>query len=311
MNILHLKYAVEVARCGSINKAAEKLYVEPPNLSRAIKGLETSLGVTLFERSARGMVLTSDGEVFIRYAKNIMQQIDAVEELFSKGPVGKKRFSVSVTRTSYIADAFTSFSEKLDSDSRIELYYKETNSMRTIKNVISDDYKLGIIRYAENYDKYYTSMLDEKGIAYEIVAEFNYMLVARSDSPLAVKKKISYNDLEGYIEVAHADPFVPSLPFAEVKKEELPDNTSFRIFVYERASQLELLSENPKTFMWMAPTSESLLKRYGLVQRPCGENKRVYRDVLIRKKDYKLTELDNLFISELYKSKKKIFRNIH
>ena len=76
MNILHLKYAVEVARCGSINKAAEKLYVEPPNLSRAIKGLETSLGVTLFERSARGMVLTSDGEVFIRYAKNIMQQID-------------------------------------------------------------------------------------------------------------------------------------------------------------------------------------------------------------------------------------------
>ena len=311
MNILHLKYAVEVARCGSINKAAEKLYVEPPNLSRAIKGLETSLGVTLFERSARGMVLTSDGEVFIRYAKNIMQQIDAVEELFSKGPVGKKRFSVSVTRTSYIADAFTSFSEKLDSDSRIELYYKETNSMRTIKNVISDDYKLGIIRYAENYDKYYTSMLDEKGIAYEIVAEFNYMLVARSDSPLAVKKKISYNDLEGYIEVAHADPFVPSLPFAEVKKEELPDNTSFRIFVYERASQLELLSENPKTFMWMAPASESLLKRYGLVQRPCGENKRVYRDVLIRKKDYKLTELDNLFISELYKSKKKIFRNIH
>jgi len=61
MNLVHLKYAVEVAETGSINKASEKLYVSQPNLSRAIKELEASLGVTIFDRSAKGMVLTPDG----------------------------------------------------------------------------------------------------------------------------------------------------------------------------------------------------------------------------------------------------------
>ena len=63
MNLVHLKYAVEVAETGSINKASEKLYVSQPNLSRAIKELEASLGVTRFDRSAKGMVLTPDGEL--------------------------------------------------------------------------------------------------------------------------------------------------------------------------------------------------------------------------------------------------------
>ena len=73
MNLVHLKYAVEVAETGSINKASEKLYVSQPNLSRAIKELEASLGVTIFDRSAKGMVLTPDGEVFVRYARSILR----------------------------------------------------------------------------------------------------------------------------------------------------------------------------------------------------------------------------------------------
>ena len=60
MNILHMKYAVEVARIGSINKAAEQLFIAPPNLSRSIKELEADLGIAIFERTSRGMTLTSD-----------------------------------------------------------------------------------------------------------------------------------------------------------------------------------------------------------------------------------------------------------
>lgn len=91
MNLVHLKYAVEVAETGSINKASEKLYVSQPNLSRAIKELEASLGVTIFDRSAKGMVLTPDGEVFVRYARSILRQVDAIEEVFSKGTTEKKK----------------------------------------------------------------------------------------------------------------------------------------------------------------------------------------------------------------------------
>ena len=274
MNLVHLKYAVEVAETGSINKASEKLYVSQPNLSRAIKELEASLGVTIFDRSAKGMVLTPDGEVFVRYARSILRQVDAIEEVFSKGTTEKKKFSISVPRASYVTDAFAEFSKLLDKDTPVEIFYKETNSMRSMKNILQDEYKLAIIRYAENYDKYYKSTFD---------------------------------DLRDRIEIAHADPYVPSLPLSEVKKEELPDNSQRRIFVFERASQFELLSRNPDTFMWVSPIPQELLDRYGLIQRVCPENTRKYKDVLVHRKDYELTELDNMFIEQLVKAKRKTF----
>lgn len=307
MNLLHMKYAVEIAEAGSINKAAERLYVGQPNLSRAVKELEASLGVTIFDRSSKGMFLTPDGELFIRSAKNILNQVDAVEKMFHKDTVRKKRFSISVPRASYVADAFAKFSKLLESDGEVEIFYKETNSMRTIKNILQEDYKLGIVRYADTYDKYYKSMMDEKGLACEMVTEFRYMLAVGRESPLAEKEAVTYNDLQEYIEIAHADPFVPSLPFAEVKKEELPDNIRRRIYVFERASQFELLHQNPDTFMWVSPVPQELLDRYGLMQRPCDENRRMYKDVLIRKKEYTLTDLDNMFISELCKAKRTVF----
>lgn len=307
MNLMHIKYAVEVANEGSINKAAEKLYVGQPNLSRAIKELEASLGVKIFERSAKGMGLTSDGETFIRYAKTILRQVDEVESIFNGSGSVKKRFSISVPRASYISDAFARFSHSLTNEAEAEIIYKETNSLRAIKNILHEDYKLGIIRYAENYDKYFKTMLDEKDMQYEMITEFSYVLAMSRDNPLASAEKINFDALKDYIEIAHADPYVPSLPLSQVRKEELPDNIGRRIFVFERASQFELLSENPETFMWVSPIPQKLLDRYDLVQISCEENKKIYKDILIYKRDYKLTVLDKAFIDELCKSKREMF----
>lgn len=306
MNLLHMKYAVEIAETNSINKAADKLYVGQSALSRAIKELEASIGVTLFERSAKGMFLTPDGEIFIRYAKNILKQVDEVEEMFSHGSVSKRHFSVSVPRSSYISDAFSEFSKLIGKDSEIEIYYKETNALRTVRNVLQDEYKLGIIRYAENYDRYYKSMMDEKGIDYELITEFSPVLIMNEKSPLAEKENITSGDLKGYFEVSHPDPYVPSLPTSEVKKEELPENSLRRIFVFERASLLELLSENEETFTVGSPVPEKTLRRYGLVARKCVDSDRKYKDVLIHRKDYIHSELDDLFIECVIASKRKI-----
>lgn len=307
MNILHMKYAVEVAKLGSLNKASESLLIAQPNISRSIKELEADLGISIFNRSAKGMELTAEGLEFIGYAKNILKQIDEVESLYKQGPNKKQRFSISVPRASYIADAFAEFSKSIG-DGPTELFYKETNSGRTVNNVLNNDYKLGIIRYAENYARFFKEMLDGKEIAYETIASFSYVLVMSRDNPLAKKEKITFGDLPPYIEIAHADPYVPSLPLSKVVKEELPDNISRRIFVFERASQFELLSENPETFMWVSPISQKLLDRYGLVQIECEDNKKIYKDVLIYRKGYKLSSLDKQFISELGEVKRKYIK---
>ena len=172
--------------------------------------------------------------------------------------------------------------------------------------MLQEDYKLGIVRYAEEFDRYYKSMMDAKDLNYELVTEFQYVLIMSRNTPLARLKTITYDDLSDYIEIAHADPFVPSLPMSEVKRVELPDTVNRRIFVFERASQFELLSNNERTFMWVSPVPNAHLEHYGLVQRVCGENERAYKDVMIYRKNYALSRLDNLFITKLCEAKREI-----
>ncbi len=302
MNILHMKYAVEVAKAGSINKASEVLFVAQPNLSRAIKDLESDLGITIFDRSAKGMVLTIEGREFLNYAQQILHQIDAVEHLYKHGKAQKQKFSVSAPRSGYISEAFSHFSKHIDT-TNAEVFYKETNSWRAINNILASDYNLGIVRYAKEYDKYYKIMLEEKGLNVEDITEFHYRLVMHKDSPLANKETVKTSELSSYIEITHADSSIPSLPITDAKKNEVISENERRIFVFERASQLDLLSENKQTFVWVSPVPEKILKCYGLVEKKCDDNKTLYKDVLIYKKDYKLSKLDKLFIEELHKTK--------
>lgn len=305
MNIQHLKYAVEIAKYGSISKASEALYVAQPNLSRAIKELEKDLGIVIFDRSAKGIILTPDGELLVQQAKSVLRHIDEIEDMFHENKSGKSIFSISVPRASYISHAFAEFSKALSEEEQCEVYYKETNALRAINNIIHADYKLGIIRYSSRYDKYFKDMLEQKGMSYELIAEFNYVLIMSKDSPLAELDVPHLNDLADYIEIAHADPYVPSVSMAEVRKEELPESVKRRIYVYERGSQFDTLSANPDTFMWVSPVPQEELDRYNLVQRRCPDNKRVYKDVLVYPEDYILTALDRKFITELCNARRK------
>ena len=298
-----MKYAVEVAKAGSLSKASETLLIAQPNISRSIKELESDLGITIFERSAKGMFLTHDGEVFMNYAKSIISQIEAVEKFYKESTPDKLRFSISVPRASYISEAFAQFSKRINSSS-CEVFYNETNSRRAIENILNNDYGLGIIRYAANHDESFKTMLEEKGLNYELVTQFTYQLIMSKSHPLAERESISLNDLKEYIEIAHADPYVPSLTLSKVLKEEQATGGDRKIYVFERASQFELLSENNETFMWISPVPTKMLERYNLIQRPCAENERLYKDMLIYRNGYTLSPLDKEFITILIQTRR-------
>jgi len=308
MNILQISYVVEISKIGSMNKAAASLSIAQPNLSRSIKDLENELGITIFKRSSKGIVLTNEGEVFLNYAEKIIDQFNEIDKIYKQERVIKNRFSLSAPRVSYIAEAFVNFSNANSVNHDEELFYRETNANRALTNITENDFKLGIIRYAKMYDSYFKKMMEEKNIHYETIAEFNYVLVMSKDSPLANIDDIRFSDLTDWIEIAHADPFVPSLPLAKVKKEELPSNIKRRIYIFDRASQYQLLSENKETFMWVSPEPESVLKRYNLIQKTSSDNKKMYQDILIHRNDYKLSTLDQIFIKELYASRDKVFK---
>lgn len=306
MNILHLKYAIEIEKTQSISKAADNLFMGQPNLSRAIKELEQSIGLTIFKRSTKGMIPTPKGQEFLNYAKNIINQIDEIELKYSPASKVRSVFNISVPRASYISHAFTNFVAKTSLTNPIEFNYKETNSVRTINNILQADYNLGIIRYQNAFESYFLKTLNERGLVAKELWEFEYMVLMSKEHPLAQKEKITHSDLREYLEIAHGDPYVPTLSLSDVIKAEMSDNNDKKIFVYERGSQFDLLSNVHSTYMWVSPIPQYLLTRHNLVQRICIDNSKTYKDVLIYKKDYNLSLLDNSFIKELKKVKQEL-----
>lgn len=305
MNILHLKYAVEIEKTRSISKAAENLFMAQPNLSRAVKELEESIGITIFNRTSKGITVTDDGEEFLRYARKVISQVDEVEAIYAKNRQVKQKFSVCVPRASYIANGFAEFSKKISTSMPAEIFYRETNSSTAIEKVADEEYNLAVVRYQSAFDRQFRDMFAEKKLAFDVIADFSYKLIMSEKHPMARKNSISLKDLGSYIEICHADPYVPSLPQTDAKKAELSEFVDKRIYVYERGSQFELLENVKTTFMWVSPVPEELLRKYHLVLRNCDENDKIYRDVLIYRKNYKLTELDKAFITDVCEAKRK------
>ena len=114
MNIIQFKYAIEVERTGSISQAAENLYMAQPNLSKAIRELEETLGFPVFERTSRGVVPTRRGEEFLKLARGVLLQVEQMEALRDDQPGNVQRLSLSMPRGSYIADGVARFIEALD-----------------------------------------------------------------------------------------------------------------------------------------------------------------------------------------------------
>lgn len=304
MNLLHLKYAIEVEKTASITKAAENLFMGQPNLSRAIKELEENLGFDIFRRTPKGIVPTAQGEEFLEHARSILSQVDAVEKMYMTSKASAHNFSASVPRVSYISYAFTEFAKNLNSEECSEIYYKETNSMRTINNVVNSEYKLGILRYQTVYDKNFKHMMDEKGLVSELICEFSPMVTVSENSESAQKQELTLTDLANKTEIVYGDKYVPSVSASDMKKGASLLKVKKRIFIFDRESQFELLSQLPETFMLGSPIPPDILQKFRLVQRACPENKQRFRDVLIFKKEYRLTPVDAQFIDALTQSKR-------
>lgn len=311
MNTLHLKYAIEVERTSSITQAAENLYMGQPSLSKAIKELEDTLGFTIFERTSKGVTPTQKGHKFLSYARNILNQIEKMEELSDTADLDTQNFHISIPRGSYIADAITMFVAELDSKKGINVNIQETNSVQVINNIIDGPYHLGIIRYQTEYENYFMDYLQEKKLRHEIIWEFEYLALMSVHHPLAKKEHLEYKDLKEYTEITHGDTLIPYI-MQNGNKAEPRLKSSKRIYVYERCSQYDLLSTIPTTYMWVSPIPKKWLDRYNLVQRKCKTYGQKYKDVLICQKDYKLTELDRRFIDHLSKAKNEVsFRDYH
>ncbi len=128
---------------------------------------------------------------------------------------------------------------------------------------------------------------------------------------MANATEVQYAKLSKYVEITHGDNKVPYLTARMAAKASSPTKTKRKIYVYERCSQFDMLSNIPSTYMWVSPIPEEILTLYSLVQRKCSGAYHTYKDVLVYEEGYRLTQLDERFLKKLYESKDKVSSKIY
>lgn len=303
-NIQHLRYAVEVAKTGSISRAAENLFMGQPHLSKAIRELEDDMNITIFRRTPKGVEPTEQGEQFIEYARRILEQVDELEALYK--PSGVKKFSLSLPRASYAAFAFAEFAAELDDAEGLDIKYRETNSTQVIKDVGDAVSNLGILRCQREHEKYFLRTLEERSLGCEPVWEFEYLALMSRAHPLAHRPELKYGELRLYTEIVHDDNSIPAMPVSEARVLAQKHEKKKKIAVYERGIQFELLCRVPSTYIWVSPMPRETLDRFGLVQKRCSDADNAFRDFLIFRRNYRFTSEDELFVKKLRETVAKV-----
>ena len=304
MNTLHFKYAVEIEKTRSITQAAENLYMAQPNLSKAIKELENSLGITIFRRTSKGVIPTDQGMKFLACAKQILMQIDNMEAISSPDKPKERKMRISVPRAGYISKAFSEYIAASDSSDDMEVYFCETNSLRTIENVRENGYNFGIIRFNAAHEKYCSDFLKEKNLESQILWEYEMLAVMSSEHPAAENENITYAELSAdYAELTQGDDYVPYVSGAVEKlfDKNRPEGTKVRrICMFDRGSALDFLLTVPQSFMLDSPVPDSLCGKYGLVQRKCIFPDNKFKDLLIYSSGRKLSKSELALVNKLY-----------
>ena len=206
MTFQQLTYVVEISKCGSINKAAQKLFLSQSGISTAVRELEEELGIQFFVRSNRGVEFTQEGKEFRSYAVSLLEQKQRIESLYgearnSSAPV---RFSVSTQRYPFTEDAFLRMLRRT-TDNRYVFSIRETGMDAVIDDVYDHRADIGVIFLTELTEKIIRRLLDARDLDFHEIAAVSPCIYVRKGHPLANRDEVTEEDLAGlpYVSFEH------------------------------------------------------------------------------------------------------------
>ena len=197
MTLQQLRYVVSVAEAGSITVAAKALYISQPSLSNAIRDVEAEVGLTIFVRSRTGVSLTNEGMEFLGYARQVLQQMELLEDKYISALPQKTRFGVSTQHYTFTENAFVDLVKRFRQD-RYEFYFNEAGThqiLEDVKNRISD---LGIIYLSAENETVLRKTLEEFGLCFVPLFSAKPHVFLQKEHPLSGKEKLKLSDLELY-----------------------------------------------------------------------------------------------------------------
>lgn len=243
MTIQQIQYVSEIANSNSMNKAAQSLFISQPTLSHSIKELETEIGVVLFERSRKGVRLTSDGIEFLRVAKDLLGQMEHIRQRYLiKSGRSIARFQVSCQHYSFVVDAFIQFL-KLYGDRKYVFCVKETKTLSTIDDVYSQKSAMGVLFLNSRNENFVLQVLNKRGIDFHFIGSVRPHVFLRKSHPLAGKESIEMRELDPY----------PAIIYAQEGDEQLTEESFIinerdkMIITHDRCTMLNII-ENTDSY---------------------------------------------------------------
>lgn len=194
MTLIQLKYAITVAQSTSLNEAAKKLFISQPSLSSSIHTLEAELGIEVFKRSQSGITVTTDGEEFIGYARQVMEQYELLDARYMEQSKIKKKFSVSMQHYSFSVKAFVEMVKQFGMD-EYEFAVHETKTYEVIEDVKNFRSEIGIL-YLNDFNKnVLTKLFKDSLLEFHSLFECSVYAYIYKGHPLANEKEITLDDL--------------------------------------------------------------------------------------------------------------------
>ncbi len=238
MTLHQLKYVTAVAAKGTISEAAKTLYISQPSLTAAIKELEAELGITIFNRTNKGIILSSEGEEFLSYARQVMEQTRLIEEKYTGGKTGKHLFCVSAQHYSFVVEAFVDLLREYGGD-EYDFRIRETQTYEIIEDVARLRSEIGVLYLSPFNETILRKTLRANDLRFWPLFTAKPHVFVSASNPLARRTAVTLDDLAPYPRLSYEQGEHNSFYFSEEILSTL--ETKKDIVVRDRATLFNLL----------------------------------------------------------------------
>ncbi|MNB71616.1 HTH-type transcriptional regulator GltC [compost metagenome] len=238
MTLQQLKYVIEVAGRGSMNEAAKRLFISQPSLSNAIRDLEEEIGVTIFERTNKGITLSKEGAEFLGYARQVVEQAELLEKRYLGAKPSPQHFSVSTQHYAFAVNAFVNL-VNAHGQEEYELALRETKTYEIIQDVKTLRSEIGILYLNEFNSKVMGRLLKDAGLVFNSLFTAKPHIFISIHNPLAKQSIVTIDQLQAYPYLSFEQGEYNSFHFSEEILSTLSHPKSIR--VNDRATLFNLL----------------------------------------------------------------------
>ncbi len=214
MRIQQLEYLEKIVEAGSINEAAKRLFLTQPSLSNAVKELENEMGIQIFQRSSGGISLTAEGREFMTYSKQILDQVNLMNERYKNGQQRKQSFSVSAQHYAFVVHAFVELIKSVNA-SEYQFTLRETETQNIFNDLAQFKSELGILYTNRFNQKIMQRLFKENNLVFTPLFVAKPHIFVSRYNPLTSKSSVNLSDLEDYPYLSYEQGEVNSFYFSE------------------------------------------------------------------------------------------------